>query len=449
MADEKRVLLIVSDLHLSEGEDPKTGCLSPLEDFLFDTAFRRFLSTHAKSAADEGYRLRLIIAGDMVDFLQVLGDRKARPLRDRLFTFGSPPLRSRRLGRSTSAGNTCWKLEKIVAGHKVFFEALAEFLADGHDLVVLPGNHDIEWVFPDVQAAFKNALVDHAPQKVKADIPQRIQFLPWFYLEPGLIYIEHGHQYCPLESFDYFLNPFLPGGLIDLPAGSFFVRYLFNHVESSWPFADNIKPPSAFICWAIKRTETWLQMPKYIRFFLETLKKAGPLSLDWKKQQKDLHASLLTDLSNKTGVSLDSLRELRCLWAFSAIHRLSKWRLAWQLIHEAAGSGDLVVEAACISQIIGVRYVIFGHTHEAGRQALPGGPSGAEYVNSGTWTKIFTPSVEGRPFTEERELVFVRVEPTEPKVELLRWDDRKGAGKAVRLCHKLGGRSKHSGTIPR
>jgi UDP-2,3-diacylglucosamine pyrophosphatase LpxH len=445
MGNQKRILLIVSDLHLSEGQDPATRRFSPLEDFRFDNEFSAFLSTHAECAADSGSHLRLILAGDMVDFLQVVGDRKARPLRNRLFTFGSPPLRFRRLGRSTSAGDTCSKLARIVAGHKVFFEALAEFLADGHELVVLPGNHDIEWVFPDVQKAFIDALVAHAPQKVKAYIPQRIQFLPWFYLEPGLLYVEHGHQYCPLESFDYFLHPFLPEPpeeLIDLPAGSFFVRYLFNHVESSWPFANNIKPPTRFIWWALKRKETWLRMPRFIRFFRETLKKATPLSPDWRKKQNAIHAKLLAGLAYKTGVSLDSLRELWGLWAPSAIHHLSKWSLAWQLIHETAGSADLIVQAACISQIMEVRYVVFGHTHEADRQALPGGPSGAEYINSGTWTKIFALRSEERRFTEQRELVFVRIDPAEPKVDLLRWRDDLGKGERVRLCHRLRGKSK-------
>jgi len=36
---------------------------------------------------------------------------------------------------------------------------------------------------------------------------------------------------------------------IDLPLGSLFVRYLFNRVEVSTPFADNIKPATRFIGW--------------------------------------------------------------------------------------------------------------------------------------------------------------------------------------------------------
>jgi len=43
---EAHNLLIVSDLHLCEGLNPKTGKFSRLEDFLFDDAFARFLRYH-------------------------------------------------------------------------------------------------------------------------------------------------------------------------------------------------------------------------------------------------------------------------------------------------------------------------------------------------------------------------------------------------------------------
>ena len=38
-----------------------------------------------------------------------------------------------------------------------------------------------------------------------------------------------------------------------------------------------------------------------------------------------------------------------------------------------------------------VLYIIFGHTHEADLQRLSG-VSGGEYVNCGSWTKIFSKS---------------------------------------------------------
>jgi len=72
---EKHNLLIVSDLHLSEGLNPETAKFSNLEDFLFDDAFARFLRYHeeAKEQPDFGGRpWTLILNGDLLDFLQVV-----------------------------------------------------------------------------------------------------------------------------------------------------------------------------------------------------------------------------------------------------------------------------------------------------------------------------------------------------------------------------------------
>jgi hypothetical protein len=41
--------------------------------------------------------------------------------------------------------------------------------------------------------------------------------------------------------------------LIELPAGSFFVRYFFNRVEAIHPFADNMKPLSRYFNWVVRR----------------------------------------------------------------------------------------------------------------------------------------------------------------------------------------------------
>jgi hypothetical protein len=59
-----RILLIVSDLHLSEGWDEWTKKLSRLEDFLFDMSFERLLNHYIRKAREENFKIRLIIAGD-------------------------------------------------------------------------------------------------------------------------------------------------------------------------------------------------------------------------------------------------------------------------------------------------------------------------------------------------------------------------------------------------
>ncbi len=65
-------ILIVSDLHLSEGFQLVQGSLSPNEDFLSDEGFAEFLRFHHEQRAQLDRPWRLIIGGDLVDFLQVI-----------------------------------------------------------------------------------------------------------------------------------------------------------------------------------------------------------------------------------------------------------------------------------------------------------------------------------------------------------------------------------------
>ena len=74
MSAEDYDLLIVSDLHLSEGRNWKTKKLSLIEDFLFDEEFARFLHYHMRGLSwlPAGRKWHLIINGDFFDFLQVV-----------------------------------------------------------------------------------------------------------------------------------------------------------------------------------------------------------------------------------------------------------------------------------------------------------------------------------------------------------------------------------------
>ena len=173
-------LIIVSDLHLSAGYEPRLGTFDRNEDFFYDEAFARFLAHLRRRAADEGRRWRLVLLGDVFDFLQV-DLRRAEVAHDPL---------------DRSEGVTITKLERIARGHPGFFAALGEFAAAGFPVDVLPGNHDIELIRPATQERFK-ALVGEAagwPEAAAA-----ITFSPWVYYVPGMVYAEHGHQYDTSE----------------------------------------------------------------------------------------------------------------------------------------------------------------------------------------------------------------------------------------------------------
>jgi len=267
---EEHNLLIVSDLHLSEGLDLASGKFSRLEDFLFDGAFARFLRYHEEIRRQPRFGGRpwmLIINGDLFDFLQVVSlPQEGGPLRAVKGMARREELRfnERDYGLGTTAEESEWKLEQIASGHQRFFAALGWFVARGNHVAVIKGNHDVELHWPQVQAQLvkevKQAytrerlmLGDGLPLTLE-ECQAHIHFYPWFYYEPDRVYVEHGGQYEAANHFRDYLNPVLPADptRIELPWGSLFVRYLFNKVEDVHPFADNVRPITRYLGWAFK-----------------------------------------------------------------------------------------------------------------------------------------------------------------------------------------------------
>ncbi len=441
--NQSRILLVVSDLHLSEGWVGRTKKLSRLEDFFFDISFERFLNHYISKASEGNYQVRLIIAGDFVDLLQVTSQPAGNEVEGEHIT-----PRERDFGLGTSPKKSCWKLQKIMNGHWIFFQALSQFLIAGNGVTIIPGNHDIEFSIPEVQNCFRTGLLNYIPEKEKGKqdvstlINKNLSFLPWFYYEPGLVYVEHGHQYDSLNSFDYFLHPSRPDNLIDLPAGSFFVRYLFNKVETDYPFADNMKPATRFLRWLlgkmIKRglvlkKQVRSQLYHYINFFWQTLKKAGPICTDWVRELEARQNESLRNIAISSGIAEEKLRDIKDKWAKSDIHHLCKYRLFWRFI-KGESQNDIYYKAAKkIKGIMGVQYIVFGHTHEADLEPLEPENWSREYINSGTWTKVFAENYEERLLKEENEFVFVMIDKSGSKMELLRWRDDLRVGERVRL----------------
>ncbi|MFQ5401532.1 MAG: hypothetical protein ACE5E7_18280 [Anaerolineae bacterium] len=307
--------LFVSDFHLSEGRDPATGRYSRNEDFFHDEAFARFLAYHVNLSwrYDAAVHFRkpwkLIINGDLFDFLQVASlpqeGQELMAVCGRR-SYQELSANERQYGLGTGAGETVWKLKRIAAGHPLFFQALAWFLAhDQYELVVLKGNHDIEISWWDVQQCFIQTLVAaydgwyqtadnlalaECPLVYHEGLPPRltevavraaVHFPVASYGEKGLFYVEHGSQYDPANAFEDFEDPVLPDNpdLIELPSGSLFVRYLFNAVEDVHPFADNLKPLSRYFVWVLRHAPSALVMfltrlvPRYIVSVAELEKK--------------------------------------------------------------------------------------------------------------------------------------------------------------------------------
>ncbi len=315
-------LIVISDLHLSVGYNDQTGRYSRNEDFFFDEEFKRFLEYLQKAKSTKKH---LIIAGDLFDFLQVDGC-KASELYEKHKKGGVPikfeiTPKERKFGLGTEEDKTVWKLGVIAKGHNVFFQALGNFLSKGNRLSIITGNHDIELYWKKVQKELVNRIIEFKNSQVTdQQIEDRIDFYPWFYYDKDYkTYIEHGNQYDRLNSFQYFLHPLLEYGSdkLWLPFGSFFVRYFFNKLEISNPFADNIKPPTKYMRWAWK--EDKLQFLKTVLRYLPTMirvfLKGGKLSKAKKEFLEGKNGEELKKLADGFGLPSDAVTKIYSLKA--------------------------------------------------------------------------------------------------------------------------------------
>lgn len=459
-SDDGRDLIIVSDLHMSAGYNRRTGTYDRNEDFFYDAAFSRFIDNLILRAPAEQRRWRLLVMGDLVDFLQV-------SVKDR--TAGL-----------TSSADALAKLDVIVAGHAELFAALGRFLAAGHALDVLIGNHDIEFIWPDVQERFKQLIAQHVPADAS---PPPITFHPWIFYIPRLVYAEHGQQYDTLNSFTTLMRPFLPSDptLIELPLGSFFVLYLFNQIERIDPFADNIKPVTRYLAWAFRaHPVTGLSILGFhVRFFIRVLRKTSDLSADQQAARRESYRrEVVRTSAAQIGLPADTLQAIDELAAIPALS--SRWRqlrvllldplfpsvpllaaivaiyqgakrlrpglrsfvsimtgigaLVWRerrLLRPATQSGSYLwaaaqrIHAHLQAADAAVPVYVFGHTHTAEQSPLTPDDETPRYFNTGTWTPLVPQAFDLLTTRERFSFVQITRHATtgELRAALLIWND--------------------------
>jgi UDP-2,3-diacylglucosamine pyrophosphatase LpxH len=509
-------IVIVSDLHLANGYSRTTGRFDPREDFFYDGEFHRFTQYLVGQGRERDRPQRLIILGDVFEFLQV----DNRPYRkDGLPEPSHPAYQDHEVqdflhhgkafnGLGTSQTATIWRLERIARGHAEWFRALGEFLqADPrHRLDIVIGNHDIEMTWPGAQQRFKELVAESVGG---AAIQSAIYFYPWFIYEPGLFYAEHGQQYDSLNSFTTLLEPTLPprrgaDGTIDwersdpieervieLPLGSFFVRYVFNFIEINDSFADNVRPFTRYIAWALYNKPVFgLKTLFYqTRLLTKVLRKSSELSEDEQLQRRErYHRSVLAAYASQASlpaaalVAIDQLATLpsmnsrwqqarqvvidplvpllwilapivvmfralrqvrgamRALATFGAglLGLLYRERAAFRPPSEpASGLRDAARKIDAILRETtgrGVRFYIFGHTHKA--EVFPLGPDQDEprYLNTGTWTPIIDPDAQLLRGTVQHNFVqILRHDNGYQLAELLYWNDGAGRPQLVPL----------------
>lgn len=463
---------IISDLHLTDPEPPlhKSRNRHPLwkkfktKEFYIDEALVQFLD-HIQEKA-QGQTVELILNGDIFDFDSVM----TMPLQP---VYKVSWLEERR-GLYPQQEKSLFKIQVILKEHAKFINALSVFIQKGHQLVIIPGNHDVELHFPAVQNAIRESL------QLNEAAHERVRFVDWFYISENDTLIEHGHQQDPYCMCENPVNPFLLEYnqlSVRLPFGNVACRYMMNglglfnpHVEKNYImsiqgyikfFFKYLITTQPLIIW------TWLWgavatlWHVTVDRFSEPYK--GPVSYEKKVEEsaklakskpsvvrelQELFVSPATNnpiliakelwldrlflilfgfIATYVVVSfLKSYLNISYFWIFFPLALLVPFFLFYarsvsSLVSEYKEPSEILLTKQ--AELTGVRRIVYGHTHIPRHEFY----GGVEHLNSGSWSPAFT-NVECTESFEKNTYVWIAPSNEElyhRKAELLKFVSRK------------------------
>lgn len=439
MTADRHNLLVISDLHLGEHLRAEAGADRAQ---VTDRALLSFLRHHAANR-DGGAPWRLVINGDMVDFVAVrlMPDQAGlvRQLSDAEHVWG--------LGDGRVAAVR--KMEAILEHHAPVFRELARFVGEGNRIEVVIGNHDAAFHWIEVQDLFRHALASHwealrselGGERTAQEVLDAVQFHPWFWFEEGVAWIEHGHQYDPYCSFDDVAAPDTQEGAIDQNIGAALMHFLGNHyladMEAHWGgsffgylrfwyrqgLARGAAILGAYLAMCAHLAQAWWsRWPRRVaarrernRARLQQLADRARLPVRVLLRLRSLHRRpAIADLDDITrAVMLDRLVLLALIPLSVAAVVVVRPDPVLAAVLAAALFGPLATLAArprdpidpraamqrvaqAIRHIASVPIVVFGHSHAAVAERVRGG----WYFNTGSW--VGDPDGPGRAFTHLR-----------------------------------------------
>ncbi|RYZ27643.1 MAG: hypothetical protein EOO10_12090 [Chitinophagaceae bacterium] len=447
-----RKIYVLSDLHLASGLNTN-GNYEGTENFFADQSFHRFID-YVQEKVNERSGV-LIINGDFIDFLRIRNLPETEDdfrcwkeiLEDIGVTKSIEELKSsfgkkeKEYGLKTDDYKSVWKLWVCIQGHKILFKRLAKWLADGNELIVVKGNHDLEWYWPGVQNYLRAALAKMAAEEktglteAEANRPhQKVRYVDHAILVDNKIHIEHGHLYERTTAIEGPVT-FNNGRELNLPFGSFFNRYLINRLELAYPYLDNVRPMQNILPILIRERFplaikvmfqyipfTLLIIPKKLYWqtfkyllnilFIIVLPIAITIYAIWRSIQGDGPSEEPSGLLAQGLNILKNFGFLFLSYIFGRIMAMAGLKAPPSLSLHAKEIMD---------KNPSVEAVIFGHTHNPEQKFLG---EDKWYFNTGTWIPIFeTSSADVRI---DKTYTFIAINCDEKpacRERLQRWND--------------------------
>ncbi len=427
-------LVVLSDVHL--GSDLNDVGRPVPRSRGVDADLVRLLG-HYRASTAPGDHLRLVFAGDLIDFVGMTVHAAGATLA----TERSPEERAHGLGNA--ADHAREKLRLVMERHGDVFDALADLVAAGQSVDIVHGNHDLEFHWDAVKDELRSKLIARATARSKRGdsldtmaFCNRIRFSPWFLYLPGIAYIEHGHQYDAFCASDCVMAPLSPADprRIMRSVADVLLRFVVRTTRGMREYGHETHGVAHYLTFGVRLGPAGLLRlgVSFAKAVLELFRLRREHLSPAARAHRAEHERRMFLLAEATTVGVERMRAIAALqmapvtrsiqgilasvlldriavglaaWLalllvawLSLVHGERAWfatpfiLVAWAAMHRRlAGQrtvdpeSQLLERAGQLARLFPAIFVVMGHTHTPARVTLNEGAS--TYINLGSWAE--------------------------------------------------------------
>ncbi len=352
-------LVVLSDVHLGSDLND-AGPVVPRSSAI-DRDLVSCIEHYASNAPPAG-RWRMIIAGDFIDFAGMAIEPEA----DAVLT---TELTEEEIehGLGSAEDHARQKLRRVKRRHDDVFAALGKFVAAGHAITILHGNHDLELHWEGVRADFRDSVLGASATEAER---VRIEFSPLFFYRDGVVYIEHGHQYDPFCATAHPLAPVSPldPRRVVRAFSDVLLRFVVRKTQGMREHGHETKGLLSYIAFAVNLgvSGMWKLLVRFARSIREAIRLQRAYLSEGAQKLRAEHERRAAELAKASRVGVERVQRLLSLHATPVSHSISA-----------------ILASVLIDRLALAFFAIVALT-VAGVLALTGHTSGALYTVIGT-----------------------------------------------------------------